>query len=155
MAQGKKTIYTLGTSNRSVEEFLQILHTHGIKQVVDVRRFPVSSRFPWFNGENLARVLAGEDLTYIPMGKDLGGYRRGGYEAYTRGKAFKEALVQLENLALQAPTVIICAERLPWRCHRLFISRAMEEKGWRVIHLLDREKMWTPPPQNPLPLEEG
>ena len=150
MAQGKRTIYTLGTSNRTLEEFLEILQSQGIKRVVDVRRFPISSRFPWFKGENLARVLAEKGLEYIPMGKELGGYRKGGYEAYTRTESFKRALDHLERLALQKPTVITCAEVLPWKCHRLFISRALEERGWRVIHLLDRKRIWTPSLQNPL-----
>ena len=150
MAQGKKRIYTVGTSNRSLEEFLEILRHWSMGQVVDVRRFPTSSRFPWFKGENLARVLAEKGLEYIPMGKELGGYRKGGYEAYTWTESFKRALDHLERLALQKPTVIICAEVLPWKCHRLFISRALEERGWRVIHLLNRKRTWTPSLQNPL-----
>ncbi len=147
MAQGKKTIYTLGTSNRSLEEFLGILQAYGIRQVIDVRRFPVSSRFPWFNRENLARVLPQKGLEYIYMGQELGGYRKGGYQAHTQSQTFQEALASLEDLATPKPTAIICAERLPWRCHRRHIAQALEKRGWRVIHILDRDRTWTPSAQ--------
>ena len=70
-----KLIYTLGTSTRSPEEFIELLKSHGVKVVVDVRRFP-SSRFEHFREAKLARLLAGAGVDYVYMGRELGGYRR-------------------------------------------------------------------------------
>ena len=149
MTQGKETIYTLGTGNRSLEGFLAILDIYGIQRVVDVRRFPRSMRFPWFTREALAPSLEEKGIEYHYMGQELGGYRKGGYQAYTRSRAFQKALAILETLASGKPTALICAEVLPWRCHRIHISRVLEEKGWRVVHILDEKRTWPPPPHPP------
>ncbi len=144
----------MGTSNRSLEEFLEILRHWSMGQVVDVRRFPTSSRYPWFHKESLARALVEAGVIYVPMGEELGGYRKGGYQAFTQTEVFREAISRLESLALQAPTALLCAERLPWRCHRLIISKILEAKGWQVTHILDKGRTWYPSPQQPLPLPQ-
>ena len=156
MTQGKKNIYTLGTSNRTLEEFLEILQAYGIGRVVDVRRFPTSSRYPWFNKEPLSQALKRKGISYHHLGEELGGYRRGGYQAFTQTPAFQEALKKLEALALENTTAIICAERLPWRCHRRFITQALEETGWRVVHILEKDRTWQPSKEQPtlFPREE-
>ncbi len=155
MAQGKKKIYTLGTSNRTLEEFLEILRVYAIRQVVDVRRFP-SSQYPWFNKAPLTRALQRRGISYHHLREELGGYRRGGYQAFTQTPDFQKALKKLETLASHAPTVIICAERLPWRCHRRFITQALEETGWRVVHILEKDRTWQPSKEQPtlFPREE-
>jgi len=128
-------IYTLGTSTRSLEEFISVLRENGIEVAVDVRRFP-RSRFPHFEGEALAHELPKEGIEYVWMGKELGGYRKGGYPAYMETQAFQEGLRRLEDMATKKRVAIFCAERIPWRCHRRFISRRLEERGWEVVHLI-------------------
>ena len=142
--EGNLLIYSLGTSQRSWEEFIQILERYSLKQIIDVRSFPVSKRYPHFSKENLSRGLREEGRVYFWLGKELGGYRRGGYEAYTKTEAFKRGLEELILLAQKAPSVIICAERFPWRCHRRFIAKALEEKGIEVIHIIDLDRLWRP-----------
>jgi len=136
-------IFTLGTSNRTFEEFLEILKKYEIKVVVDVRHFPTSKLFPHFKKENLKNLLEKEKIKYYHLEK-LGGYREGGYEKYMETKDFKEGLEKLMEIAKKEKTAIICAERFPWKCHRAFISQALEEKGFKVIHIIDKEKIWEP-----------
>ncbi len=141
--QGQRLrIYTLGTSTRSFEEFLTILKHYGIEQVIDVRSFPKSKRYPHFDREELAEKLPFYGIFYWWLGPELGGYRRGGYEAYMQTEAFAKGLTRLIEKAKSKPTVIICAERFPWKCHRRFIARRLEEKGIEVIHILDKERTW-------------
>lgn len=141
--QGQRLrIYTLGTSTRSFEEFLAILKHYGIKQVIDVRSFPKSKRYPHFDREELAEKLPFYGILYWWLGPELGGYRRGGYEAYMQTEAFAKGLTRLIEKAKSKPTVIICAERFPWKCHRRFIAQRLEEKGIEVIHILDKERTW-------------
>jgi len=139
-----KTIYTLGTSTRSGEEFLEILRARGIARVCDVRSFPGSRRYPQFSRENLAATLREAGFDYVWLGKELGGYRKGGYEAHMGTDLFHEGLSGLERLAAEDPTVVVCAEALPWRCHRRFIARSLEERGWDVVHVIDASRDWAP-----------
>jgi uncharacterized protein (DUF488 family) len=83
-----KLIYTLGTSTRSSEEFLSLLRRHGVDTVVDVRKSP-KSRFEWFCEERLTDLLNEAGIDYINMGRQLGGYRKGGYEAFTTTAEFQ------------------------------------------------------------------
>ena len=138
-----RLIYTLGTSTRSPEEFIRLLKGHGIEVVMDVRRFP-SSRFEYFGGEKLAGLLEGAGIGYVAMGQELGGYRKGGYQAFTTTTEFGESVEKLEELALSRRATILCAERLPWRCHRRFIGFELEKRGWQVIHIIDEKRDWQP-----------
>ncbi len=149
LKQVPKVIYTLGTSTRTLDEFLDILKHHGLKQVIDVRSFPKSSRFPHFNQEVLAKALTEAGISYHWLGKELGGYRRGGYEAYMRTKEFQEGLKRLLSLGQKAPSAIICAERFPWRCHRRYISQKLEEFGVEVRHIIEKGKLWRPKKYRP------
>jgi uncharacterized protein (DUF488 family) len=74
----------------------------------------------------------------------LGGFRKGGYERYTMTEEFNKGLKELEVYALDKDTVFMCAERFPWKCHRRYISRELESKGWKVIHIIDKDKTWIP-----------
>ncbi|MDO8136250.1 MAG: DUF488 family protein [Candidatus Brocadiales bacterium] len=76
------------------------------------------------------------------IGKELGGYRKGGYEIYMRTEDFLSGIEELEGTARVNRTVFVCAERLPWRCHRRFIGQALEKKGWEVIHIIDEKRVW-------------
>ena len=133
---GEKTIFTLGTSNRSLEDFIHLLRMSRIEMVVDVRRFP-TSKFPHFKKEALSQSLAEEGLGYAYLGKELGGYRKGGYEAYMQTHDFLRGMELLERMATRCRCAIFCAERLPWRCHRRFIARSLEDRGWKAIHIIE------------------
>ena len=138
-----KLIYTLGTSTRSPGEFIELLTSHGVEVVVDVRRFP-SSRFEHFCQEKLAHLLSEASINYVYLGEKLGGYRRGGYQNFTTTSEFQIGLKKLEEIAQNKRTAIICAERLPWRCHRRFIALELEKRGWQVNHIIDQEREWSP-----------
>ncbi|RMG65826.1 MAG: DUF488 domain-containing protein [Calditrichaeota bacterium] len=137
-------IFTVGTSNRTEQAFLALLRAYGIEQLVDVRRFPTSQRFPHFKKEALAAACRSAGLHYLWLGDLLGGYRKGGYEAYMQTPGFAQGLNRLERLAQEHPTAFCCSERLPWKCHRRFIARALESRGWQVVHILDEDRIWTP-----------
>ncbi len=136
-------IYTLGTSNRSIENFLEILKFYQISQVVDVRRFPTSKWFLHFKKENLERILKENKIKYFHF-EALGGFRNGGYENYTKTEEFKKALKELIELSKKENTAIICAEKFPWKCHRFFIAKALENEGFEVLHILEKERIWNP-----------
>jgi len=141
-------IYTLGTSNRTIENFLEILKFYQISQVVDVRRFPTSKWFLHFKKENLEKILKENKIKYFHF-EALGGFREGGHENYTKTEEFKKALKELTLLAKKENTVIICAEKFPWKCHRFFIAKALENQalenqGFEVFHILEKEKIWNP-----------
>ena len=136
-------IYTLGTSNRSIEEFLEILKFYKIKAVADVRRWPTSQRFPHFKKENLIKLLPQNNISYYHL-ENLGGYRIENYVNYMKTSTFKNALEELIEIAKKELTCIICAEKFPWRCHRRFIAKALEEKGFEVLHIIEKEKIWKP-----------
>lgn len=142
-AEGSKLVYTLGTSTRSPGEFIELLTSHGVAVVVDVRRFP-SSRFEHFSREWLARLLREAGIDYIYMGEELGGYRRGGYQTFTTTPEFREGVKELAKVAEERRVAIVCAERFPWRCHRRFISTELEKQGWQVNHIIDQERDWLP-----------
>ena len=137
----EKTILSLGTSNRNWEEFITLLGTYSIEMVVDVRSFP-TSKFPYFRKEPLLQSLAEKGVGYYYLGKELGGYRKGGYEAYTQTLEYLVGIELLERMASRCRSAFLCAERLPWRCHRRFIGRSLEERGWKVIHVLDEKRIW-------------
>lgn len=138
-----KLVYTLGTSTRAGEEFIELLSNHDVEVVVDVRRFP-SSRFEHFRREKLERLLLEAGIDYIHMGEELGGYRRGGYQDFTTTSEFQSGLQKLEEIARKRSTAIICAERFPWRCHRRFIALELEKRGWQVSHIIDKGRNWVP-----------
>ncbi len=136
----KGTIYTIGTSTRSAEEFTSLLTSRNVAVVVDVRRFPLS-RFEHFSSENFPRFLRHADIDYVHMGEVLGGYRLGGYQAFTTSSEFSEGMEKLIQIARRSTVALVCAERFPWRCHRRFIGAELEKQGWRVIHIIDQERL--------------
>ncbi|MDR7482669.1 MAG: DUF488 domain-containing protein [Armatimonadota bacterium] len=145
-ARSAPVVFTLGTSTRTSEEFVACCRAFGITRVVDVRRFPTSHKYPQFVREAFATFLRDAQIDYAHLGPTLGGYRTGGYETYMATAAFREGLAELERLARAAPTAVVCSERLPWRCHRRFIARALEARGWRVVHVIEPDPVWTPEP---------
>jgi len=139
----RREVFTLGTSTRSAQEFLDLLAHYQIEAIADVRRFP-TSRFDHFIKESLASLLQEKGIAYLYLGEELGGYRSGGYEAYTKSAEFEAGLARLQGVAQEKRVAIMCSERLPWRCHRRHIGRALQERGWEVHHLIDIERVWIP-----------
>ncbi len=157
MGGERSIVYTLGHSNRSLEELLSIIKALGAEVVVDVRRWPTSRKYPWFSSESLRGALASVGVRYLWMGGPLGGYRRFGVDVEDTGgascfesqgfrayalyltsnpEAFK-AMERLEDIAERYNVVILCSERLPWRCHRKIISDWLVLKGFKVIHIIE------------------
>lgn len=141
---GRRVVYTLGTSTRSMEDFIGILEARGISRVCDVRHFPGSRRYPHFSREPFSASLRRAGIDYVWLGEWLGGYRKGGYEQHMQSEEFARGLEELQRLAAQKPAAVVCAEALPWRCHRRFIAKAMEEEGWEVVHVIDAGRDWVP-----------
>jgi len=131
-------IYTVGTANRSKEEFIRLLHSFGIEAVVDVRRFP-TSKFAHFRREELEEILREEGIAYF-FCEALGGFREGGYRKHMLSEEFQNALKSLERLAEKRKVAILCAEKLYFRCHRRFIADALVQRGHEVIHIIDERR---------------
>ncbi|MCX7702679.1 MAG: DUF488 domain-containing protein [Planctomycetota bacterium] len=140
-------VYTLGTSNRSIEEFVALLKKWKIVCAVDVRRFP-HSHFSHFNKDALLHHLTAEGIEYAHLGDPLGGYRKRGYIRHTKGREFKRALEALKRMAREGALCIFCAERLPERCHRRFIADSLSREGWQVTHIISTNKTRCPSQQN-------
>jgi uncharacterized protein (DUF488 family) len=144
-------LFTIGHSTRTLEEFLELLAREGVTHLVDVRAFPASRRYPHFNGLELAASLGAAGITYAHA-PDLGGrrkpnrdshntaWRNDGFRAYAdymETPRFSSALDELLLVTAEQPTVIMCAEAVPWRCHRSLISDAALARGMEVCHILD------------------
>jgi len=138
-----KRIYTLGTDRRTEEDFIEILLAYNIQTLIDVRRFP-KGKIPIFRRENLEALLSQEGLEYYFLGTELGGFRKGGYIAYILTDDFRKGIDLLESLAVKKKSVIICAERFPWKCHRKWIARELRKRGWEIEHIIDKGKVWIP-----------
>jgi uncharacterized protein (DUF488 family) len=145
------TLYTVGHSTRSAPEFREILQAHGIESLVDVRQFPGSRRYPHFGSAALAASLADAGIAYCHE-VNLGGRRRSrpdsanlywhnasfrGFADYMAGSQFGAALERLIERSGQRKTAIMCAEAVPWRCHRWLISDALVSRNIDVVHILD------------------
>jgi uncharacterized protein (DUF488 family) len=132
-------LFTVGHSTRSLDELVGLLNEHGIRQLVDVRHYPRSRRNPQVNREALLAALPSRGIDCI-WDEDLGGFRKGGYQAYMATPAFAAGLDRLERLVAAAPTAIMCAEIVWFRCHRRFIARQMAARGYRVTHIVTSGK---------------
>ncbi len=131
------SIWTIGHSNRSIKHFLDLLEEQEIEVLVDVRRFPMS-KVKHFKREEMKRWLGEHGIEYVWMGEELGGYRRGGYKAYTKTEQFREGIKKLLQIAKQKKACIMCLEPNPKYCHRRYISAYLEQKGVEVIHILKK-----------------
>jgi len=150
-----RKLYTIGHSTRTLEEFLEAVRGHVVRAVADVRRFPGSRRLPWFGAQNLAAALPKKGLEYWPF-PALGGRRKAladspntgwrnpsfrGYADYMQTPEFAAGLENLIEKAALVPTAIMCAEAVPWRCHRSLIADAMLVRGWEVLDIYDARKV--------------
>ncbi len=145
-----QTLYTIGHSTRTIEDFLDLLTAYDIQDLVDVRTIPQSRRHPQFGRDLLPTTLEHAGITYTHL-KQLGGLRHPtkdsintgwrnlsfrGYADYMATDAFQEGLQALTAIAEKNTTAIMCAEAVPWRCHRSLIADALTEQGWHVVHIL-------------------
>jgi len=134
------TIFTIGHSTLALDDFIERLSGHGITLVVDVRRFPSSRKFPHFNREVFEAALAPHGIKYKWLGDLLGGFRNGGYEAFTRTTSFERGLERLLSAAARHKTAIMCAEG-PWfRCHRRYIADQLASRGHTVLHITSKRR---------------
>ena len=150
--QADTVVYTIGHSTHPIDEFLFILKTYGIALLVDVRTIPKSRHNPQFNSEELSESLKKEGIGYLHM-KGLGGLRHAlkdspnsawrnasfrGFADYMQTEAFGESLDELIGTAKKQTAVIMCAEALPWRCHRSMIGDALVVRGVEVRDIFSK-----------------
>jgi len=148
------TIWTVGHSTRPIDEFIDLLRAHEIRLLVDVRTIPRSRHNPQFNTDTLASSLREVGIQYRHL-PELGGLRKPkkdsfndgwrnasfrGYADYMQTDEFLNALEELIADSRLQPTAIMCAEAVPWRCHRSLIADALVSRGWEVRHIMGPEK---------------
>ncbi|MEO6689228.1 MAG: DUF488 domain-containing protein [Dokdonella sp.] len=147
----ERTLWTIGHSTRSLDEFLELLAGYRIQAIADVRRFPGSRRYPHFAREALAQTLPAHGIAYQWLPK-LGGRRRArpdstnvgwrntsfrGYADHLDSAEFADGMQELMMLAALESTALMCAEALWWRCHRALIADVLTLRGIEVVHILD------------------
>ena len=144
------TIFTIGHSTRTIDEFIDLLKTYAVTLLVDVRTVPRSRHNPQFNKETLPNTLKTQNIKYIHMA-EIGGLRRPkhdsinlawknssfrGYADYMQTKEFTENLLKIIALSRENCLALMCAEALPWRCHRSLISDALVARHIKVEHII-------------------
>lgn len=141
-----QSLYTIGHSNQSQEDFLKVLRTHQVNIIVDVRSVPVSSYAPQFNQECLHCLLHGEGIDYVYLGNELGARRTDclndagqvDFELALETQRFKEGVKQVEDVMEEGHHVaLMCSEADPLSCHRFaLLSRYFHEEGFDIQHIL-------------------
>ncbi len=149
------TIFTVGHSTLPIERFTALLDIYGVEQLADVRTVPRSRHNPQFNADALADSLAADHIAYVAM-PALGGLRHSrpdspnagwrnrsfrGYADYMQTAAFQDAVEQLIRIGREERTAIMCAEAVPWRCHRSLVADALAVRGVAVVEILS-EMSW-------------
>jgi uncharacterized protein (DUF488 family) len=150
MPDKKLHIFTIGHSTKPIEEFIQVLTAYGIKEIVDVRTIPKSRHNPQFNSDILADSLRGAGIGYTHM-KGLGGLRHTkkdspnkgwrnssfrGFADYMQTGEFEASLKELMEKAKHNKIAVMCAEALPWRCHRSLIADVLTIRSVEVTHIM-------------------
>ncbi|MFB9058270.1 DUF488 family protein [Mariniflexile ostreae] len=169
MVISDKIVWTIGHSTRAMDAFLELLTFYRIEQLVDVRRFPGSKRFPHFKKENLESVLPQKGLIYSHL-EALGGRRKAsvdsentvwrhpsfrGYADYMETLEFKNTLHALVDMAKKKRCAIMCSEAVWWRCHRSMIADQLKAQGWKVYHIIDGHTPTEHPYTKPAQLKNG
>ena len=144
------TVFTVGHSTLPIERFIALLATYGVERLADIRTVPRSRHNPQFNADALADSLGEAGIEYVPM-QALGGLRRPnkdsinggwrntnfrGYADYMQTDAFESALETLIELSRDKRVAIMCAEAVPWRCHRSLVADALCARGIAVVEIL-------------------
>jgi uncharacterized protein (DUF488 family) len=145
-----RTVFTIGHSTRTMDEFILLLKSQDVELVVDVRTIPKSRHNPQYNTTALIPALGESGINYQHM-KGLGGLRHAkrdsinigwknfgfrGYADYMQTKEFEKNILDLIETAGQMQSAVMCAEAVPWRCHRSLISDALLIRGVKVIHII-------------------
>ena len=161
------TVYTIGHSTRPFDRFVELLAREGVRCIADVRTIPASRRHPQYNAEALAAALADRGVDYVHM-PALGGRRRPrpdspntawrnegfrGYADHMAGDEFRGGLARLVEIAAVQATAAMCAEAVPWRCHRSLLADALVARGDTVLHILDAKT--SPHTLTPFAVVEG
>jgi uncharacterized protein (DUF488 family) len=148
------TTFTIGHSTHPIDQFVELLSANGVKQLIDIRTIPKSRRNPQFNSDALALSLPRAHIRYVHL-KELGGLRHPrkdsinlgwrnhsfrGYADYMQTEEFQTALARAIDLAKQGPTALMCAESVPWRCHRSLVADALSIRGIRVVEIVGPAK---------------
>jgi uncharacterized protein (DUF488 family) len=148
------TLFTIGHSTRPIAEFIELLQSNGVAQLIDIRTIPKSRHNPQFNSEELAASLRAARIRYVHM-KELGGLRHAhkdsinlgwrnasfrGYADYMQTDEFEAALNRAIELAAARPTALMCAEAVPWRCHRSLVADALLVRGIRALEIIGAAK---------------
>ena len=143
-------IFTVGHSTLPIERFVALLHIYGIKYLADIRTVPRSRHNPQFNSDALGGALKAENIEYVAV-PALGGLRHArkdssntgwrntsfrGYADYMQTEAFEDGLETLIDMSRQQRTAIMCAEAVPWRCHRSLVGDALGVRGIPVVEIL-------------------
>ena len=143
-------VFTVGHSTLPIERFIALLQTYGVKRLVDIRTMPRSRHNPQFNDTSLAESLTARQIEYVHI-QALGGLRRAhkdspntgwrnesfrGYADYMQGEEFRDALETLIRMSRQERAVIMCAEAVPWRCHRSLVADALTVRGIPAVEIL-------------------
>ena len=163
-------VYSMGFSNRSWEETLEILSAFQIARLVDIRTVPGSRHTPQFNRAHMEEALPRSNVDYVHL-KGLGGFRKParsstansawknpgfrGYADYMQTESFSTSLQQLVSLLTRKVTVYCCTEAVFWRCHRQLVSDALTVQGYRVGHIFGPGKVELHKLSATLRLEEG
>ena len=143
-------VFTVGHSILPIQSFIALLQTYGIERLVDIRTIPRSRHNPQFNGDALDHSLKPENIVYVPL-PALGGLRHArknspntgwrnesfrGYADYMQTEAFEEGLATLMRMSREERVAIMCAEAVPWRCHRSLVADALSVRDIPVIEIL-------------------
>jgi uncharacterized protein (DUF488 family) len=149
-ARSELVIFTIGHSTRSLDEFIQLLRLNKIERVIDIRAIPTSRRHPQFASEALGTALRRAAIGYTHL-RSLGGFRRArpdsanlgwrnksfrGFADYMETPEFEAGLASVVKLAEAKPSALMCAERVPWRCHRSLVADALLVRGLRVEEIV-------------------
>lgn len=150
MATSSLTIFTVGHSTHPIDEFVELLRAHGVTQLIDIRTVPKSRHNPQFMQDSLKQSLPDANITYRYM-TNLGGLRHTtkesintawrntsfrGYADYMQTDSFAAAVDELITYAEHQPTAIMCAEAVPWRCHRSMVGDALVVRGVQVLDIM-------------------
>jgi uncharacterized protein (DUF488 family) len=148
------TVLTIGHSTRTWKDFVALLRAHRVKRVIDIRTIPRSRHNPQFNQATLSKKLRAARIGYVHLRK-LGGLRHArrdspnmgwrntsfrGFADYMQTSEFEAGLHRLMKLAGQKRSAIMCAEAVPWRCHRSLIADALTVRGIRVDDIMSMKR---------------
>ena len=144
------TVYTVGHSNRDLDEFVRLLKAHGVETLVDIRKLPGSNKYPHFNRDELSDSLARAGIRYVYL-EELGGrrpqkkesantaWRNRSFRAYAdhmETDEFRRGIKELLGYAAKGKVAVMCSEAVWWRCHRALVADYLKAAGVSVRHIM-------------------